>query len=403
VLRDALVEEATLKITDIETLPLSIGGAFPYAILVVLIRTDEGLTGIGEASLGGRGRGVLGVLDHARDLLVGQDPARIEHLWGELVHGTFWSTGQVIMSAVAGIDLALWDLKGKRLGVPVYELLGGLFRDRIPLYWSHFATYRAVWPEVVGQPPTHTYAEWAAGARDVVAQGYKVLKTNLIAEGGPDGKARLPRYLDGAIDHRTIDDAVAWIGTLRDVVGQGIGIAVDVQFDYRMGGIVKLARALEQFDLYWLEVESLDPEALLAAREQTTTRLCHGESLIRREQFRPFLQKHVTDVVMIETLSNGLSESRRIAEMAELYDTMISPHNWMSPLGTLINAQLCAAVSNVEILEIDLDDVRWKGDLLTHPLEIEDGQLVVSDRPGWGADIVEDVVRAHPLPADRLP
>ena len=126
---------------------------------------------------------------------------------------------------------------------------------------------------------------------------------------------------------------MTWIGTLRDVVGPGIGIAVDVQFDYRMGGIVKLARALEPFDLYWLEVESLDPDALLAAREQTTTRLCHGESLIRREQFRPFFQKHVTDVVMIETLSNGLSESRRIAEMAELYDTMVSPHNWMSPLG----------------------------------------------------------------------
>jgi len=106
---------------------------------------------------------------------------------------------------------------------------------------------------------------------------------------------------------------------------------------------------------------------------------------------------------MIETLSNGLSESRRVAEMAELYDTMISPHNWMSPLGTLINAQLCAAVSNVEILEIDIDDVPWKGDLLTHPLEIEDGQLIVVDRPGWGADIVEEVVRAHPLAADRLP
>ena len=102
---------------------------------------------------------------------------------------------------LAAIDLALWDIKAKWLGVPVYELLGGKFRDRIPLYWSHFATYRAVWPEVVGQPPTHTYAEWAAGARDVVAQGYKVLKTNLIAEGGPDGKARLPRYLDGAIDN----------------------------------------------------------------------------------------------------------------------------------------------------------------------------------------------------------
>ncbi len=255
---------------------------------------------------------------------------------------------------------------------------------------------------MVGQPPTHTYAEWAAGARDVVAQGFKVLKTNLIRETG-GGLAALDPYRDGIIDHATLDAAVAWIGTLRDVVGPSIGIAVDVQFNYRMAGIVELARALEPFDLYWLEVESFDADALLAARERTTTRFCHGESLIRREQFRPFLQRHVTDVVMIETLANGLTESRRIAELAELYDTMVSPHNWMSPLGTLINAHLCAALPNVEILEIDLDDVPWKGDLLTHPLEIEDGQLIVPDRPGWGADIDEDVLRAHPLRPERLP
>ena len=288
-------------------------------------------------------------------------------------------------------------------GLPVNELIGGLFRDRIPLYWSHFATYRAIWPAIVGHEPTFTYEAWAAGAREVVDRGFKVLKTNLIQEGIAGGPPTLPTYRDGAIDRRTLDEAVRWIGTLRDAVGPGIGIAVDVQFDYRMGGIVQLARALEPFDLYWLEVESFDPDALLAAREQTTTRLCHGESLIRREQFRPFFQRHVTDVVMIETLANGLSESRRIAEMAELYDTMVSPHNWMSPLGTLINAHLCAAIPNLEILEIDIDDVPWKGDLLTHPLQIEDGQLVVPDRPGWGADIVEDVVRAHPLRAERLP
>jgi L-alanine-DL-glutamate epimerase-like enolase superfamily enzyme len=169
-----------------------------------------------------------------------------------------------------------------------------------------------------------------------------------------------------------------------------------------MGGIVQLARTMEPFNLYWLEVEDLDPDALLAAREQTTTRFCHGESLFRRDQFRPFFQKHVTDVVMIETLSNGVSETRRIAEMAELYDVMVSPHNWMSPLCTMINAQLCAALPNFEILEIDHDDVPWKMDLLTDPFVIENGELIVPDRPGWGSDINEDVVRAHPLPPEKL-
>ena len=102
-----------MKITGIETLPVSVGPGYDYAVLIVLVRTDEGLTGIGEASLAGQGRGVLGILDHAAELLVGQDAARIEHWWSEIVRGTFWSTGQVIMSAVAGIDIALWDLQGQ--------------------------------------------------------------------------------------------------------------------------------------------------------------------------------------------------------------------------------------------------------------------------------------------------
>src|SRR6185295_14343522 len=140
---------AAVKITEIATLPVAVGGHagrfgggysegyaedYRFAVIVVLVRTDEGLTGIGEASLAGQGRGVLGVLDHFRDLLVGKDPMRSEHWWSEMVRGTFWSNGQVVMSAVAGIDIALWDLKGKALGVPVSSLLGGPTRDRVRVY-----------------------------------------------------------------------------------------------------------------------------------------------------------------------------------------------------------------------------------------------------------------------------
>ncbi|HEV8489877.1 MAG TPA: mandelate racemase/muconate lactonizing enzyme family protein [Candidatus Limnocylindrales bacterium] len=387
-----------MKITAIEPFVCD-GGLREFGFLKVT--TDEGIVGWAETYDWHTSASLATALRVMGRRLIGEDPRRIE-----LMNERIWYGGRPgvpeRVKVLAAIDLALWDIKAKWLGVPVYELLGGRFRDRIPLYWSHFGSYRALWPDVVGAKASFTYREWADGARDVVASGFKVLKTNLVQEGVAGGPPTLPTYRDGAIDRRTLDEAVKWIGTIRDVVGPGIGISLDVQFDYRMAGIVQLARALEPFDLYWLEVESFDPDALLAAREQTTTRLCHGESLIRREQFRPFFQKHVTDVVMIETLSNGLSESRRIAEMAELYDVMVSPHNWMSPLGSLINAQLCATLPNVEILEIDLDDVPWKGELLTHPLEIEGGQLIVPDRPGWGADIVEEVVAAHPLPAERL-
>ena len=155
-----------MKITEIETLPVSVGGGYDYAVLIVLVRTDEGLTGIGEASLAGRGRGVLGILDHFGELLAGQDPGRIEHWWSELVRGTFWSTGQVIMSAVAGIDIALWDLKGKRLGVPVYELLGGPTRDA-----------RARLPPPGGTPPE----ELVEDAHRWREQGFTALRFGPLA------------------------------------------------------------------------------------------------------------------------------------------------------------------------------------------------------------------------------
>src|SRR3954451_19699907 len=221
-----------VRITAIEPFVCD-GGLREFGFLKVT--TDEGIVCWAETYDWHTSASLKTALEVMGRRLIGEDPRRIE-----LMNERIWYGGRPGVperqKVLAAIDLALWDIKAKWLGVPVYELLGRLFRDRIPLYWSHFATYRAVWPEVVGQPVTSTYAEWAAGARDVVAQGYKVLKTNLIAEGGPDGRARLPRYLDGAIDNATIDDAVTWIGTLRDVVGPGIGIAVDVQFDYRMGG-----------------------------------------------------------------------------------------------------------------------------------------------------------------------
>ena len=148
-----------------------------------------------------------------------------------------------------------------------------------------------------------------------------------------------------------------------------------------MGGIVQLgagARAVRPVLAGGGRAST--PTRCWPPARQTRTRICHGEALIRREQFRPFLERHVTDVVMVETLTNGLSEARRICELAAHYDTMFSPHNYMSPLATLINAHLCAAMPNFEILEIDMDDVPWKWDLIDQKLEIVDGELIVPDR-----------------------
>lgn len=382
-----------MKITSVKAYPCD-GGFATRNWLFVKVTTDEGVVGWGEGYDWQAAPSLALAVDLVGREIIGEDPRRIEWLNQRL-----WFSGRAgvpeRMKVMAAIDIALYDIKAKWLGVPVYELLGGLYRDRIPLYWSHFASYRALFPKEMETPPANTLESWVALADDVVRQGYKALKTNLLIPGNPPC---LPAPLDGAIDKPAIAAAVRLVGALREKLGPDFGILFDVGQEYRMGGIVQLARALEPFDLYWLEAEGFDPDALLAARSQTRTRLCHGESLIRREQFRPFFERHVTDIVMLETLNNGLTETRKIAEQAALYDVMVSPHNYMSPFATLVNAHLCAALPNVEILEIDPDDVPWKNDLITHPLDIRDGMLHVPNRPGFGADVVEEAILAHPIP-----
>ena len=380
-----------MRITAVEpiTCESGIGGR---DFLFLKVTTDEGIVGWGEGYDWHASPALAEAIRLVGREVIGQDPRRIDWISRRL-----WASGRAgvpeRMKVIAALDIALYDIKGKWLGVPVYELLGGLYRDRIPLYWSHFASYRAIDPEALGVEPARSMDAWIALVDDVERAGFGVLKTNLLIPGLASG---LPPTLDGAIDQYRIDAAVDFVAALRARVGPKMGIMFDVGQEYRMGGVVRLARALEPYDLYWLEAEGFDPDALLSARRQTRTRICHGEALIRREQFRPFLERHVTDVVMVETLANGLSETRRICELAAHYDTMFSPHNYMSPLATLINAHLCAAMPNLEILEIDMDDVPWKWDLIDQRIEIENGELIVPDRPGLGANVVEEVVAAHP-------
>ncbi len=385
-----------MRITAIEpiTCESGIGGR---DWLFVKVTTDEGIVGWGEGYDWHAAPSLAEAIRMVGSELIGEDPRRIEAISRRL-----WLSGRSgvpeRMKVIAAIEIALYDIKGKWLGVPVYDLFGGLYRERIPLYWSHFASYRAIDPEAMGVEPARTLESWLGLVDDVERAGFRALKTNLLVPGLASG---LPPTLDGAIDTFRIDAAVDFVGALRDRVGPAMGILFDVGQEYRHGGIVRLARALEPFGLYWLEAEGFDPDALLTAQRQTRTRLCHGEALIRREQFRPFFERHATDVVMIETLANGLGEARRIADLAAHYDTMFSPHNYMSPLATLINAHLCAALPNCEILEIDMDDVPWKWDIIDQKLDIEDGELIVPSRPGLGANIVEDVVAAHPIPRSR--
>ena len=389
-----------MKIARVEALHCD-GGWRPWTF--VRIETDKGLVGWGECSDNRSPHGIAGCVRDLAPLLLGQDPRPVERLYWDLLRATRQNLGGVTHKAIAGIELALWDIKAKALGVPVYELFGGPLRDRMRLYWSHCGTTRARMGTMLGTPPLKSYDDIAALGREVVARGFTALKTNMVIPGDP-ATVYFPGFgsgintTDGAPTVEILEAIDRLIGTFRGAVGPKVGLCLDLNYNFRTEGVLRVAKLLEKYDMQWLEYDNWDPDALLQIKQSTSTRLASCESLVTVRQYRPFLEKHAVDVAIIDVPWNGFSQGVQIGRMAEAYEINIAPHNYYSHLADLHSLHLCAVLPNVRIMEIDIDDVPWKGALVTRPPEIRDGHIWLSDAPGWGADIDERVLREHPWP-----
>jgi len=306
---------------------------------------------------------------------------------------------------MAGIELALWDIKAKALGVPVYELFGGPLRDRMRLYWSHCGTTRARMGTMLGTPPLKSYDDIAALGREVVARGFTALKTNMVIPGDP-ATVYFPGFgsgintTDGAPTVEILEAIDRLIGTFRGAVGPKVGLCLDLNYNFRTEGVLRIAKLLEKYDMQWLEYDNWDPDALLQIKQSTSTRLASCESLVSVRQYRPFLEKHAVDVAIVDVPWNGFSQSVQIGRLAEACEINIAPHNYYSHLADTISAQFCGTLPNVRIMEIDIDDVSWKTELMTVPPTIKDGYIEVPTGPGWGSAINEEVLRAHPWPTE---
>ncbi len=380
-----------MKITNVEAL-LCDGGWWPW--IFIKVQTDEGIVGYGECSDNRvNPYGIVGCVEDLKPLLVGADPSAVEALYWQMYRLTRPNLGGVVQKAIAGIEIALWDIKAKALGVTVSELFGGPIRDRIRVYWSHCGTYRALYPDMVGSMPIRSFGDIAELGAEVVERGYTALKTNMVVPGEP---ASTIWSADGNVTVETCRSIEKLLGTFRDAVGDTVDIALDLNFNFRADGNIRIARLVEQFDLMWLELDCYDPVALLQVRNAARTPICSGESLYTMRQYKPFLDVHAVDVAMVDVAWNGLSESRRIAALADICETPVAPHNYYSHLSTLLSAHFCAVVPNLKILEVDVDSVPWRDDLLTEPLEIKDGYLTLPKKPGLGADLNEAEVRKRP-------
>jgi L-alanine-DL-glutamate epimerase-like enolase superfamily enzyme len=394
-----------MKITAIETFVVDAGWR-PWQF--VAVRTDDGLTGYGECSDGRNPYGVVGAVRDFEPILLGQDPRPVERIYWDLYRMARQSPGGIAAKAIAGIELALWDLKAKALGVPVCELFGGPFRLRQPVYWSHCGTSRAMNATAIGVPPLRTMDDVYRLGEEVVRRGYRALKTNIVYPGDP-ARVHFPGFggglgtTDQTVTPEVIRHIETLLGTFRRSVGPDVGLALDLNFNMKPEAAIRICRTLAGLDMMWVEIDMYDERALREVKDEAPMPICSGENLYGLRGYRPFFEARAMDVVMVDVPWNGFAQSRKVAELAETYELNVAPHNYYSHLSTLHSLHLCASVPNVRIMEIDVDDVPWKDELVDHPLAIEKGEVVLPARPGWGADLVEDVARKHVWEPGRLP
>jgi len=388
-----------MKITEIESFVVDAGWR-PWTF--VKIDTDQGITGYGECSDGKNPWGVAGVVADMKPLLIGQDPRAYEMRFWDMIRGSRQSPGGIAAKGIAGIELALVDIKAKALGLSVVELFGGPTRDSVRVYWSHCSTSRTLHHSYLEDtPPIHSMADIEALGREVVARGFTALKTNIVCPGNPStayfpGFAAGPGTTDGNVTPQLLAHIETLIGTFRDAVGPDVDINLDLNFNFRPEACKRIAKVLEPYNLLWLEIDMYEPEAIREIKESTSTRICTGENLCHMREFLPYFERRSADVFMIDVAWNGFAPSKKIGDLAEVFELNISPHNYYSHLMSFISASLCAVLPNVRIMEIDIDDVPWKDELTTATPEFVDGHMIVPTGPGWGTDLNEEALRARP-------
>ena len=386
-----------MQITDIDTFVADAGWR-PWTF--VKVQTDQGITGYGECSDSKNPFGIIGTIEDIKPILIGKDPRAYEMRFWDMIRNTRQSPGGIATKAIAGIECALIDIKAKALGISVVELFGGPTREAVRLYWSHCGTTRAIHSELLGTPPLRSMDDISELGHEVVSMGFTALKTNIVMPGVPaevffPGFGGGPGTTDQVITKQLLRHIETLIGTLRNAVGPDVDINLDLNFNFKPEACMRVAKMLEQFDLLWLEIDMYDPDAILQIKESTATKICTGENLYYMRDYIPYFERHAADVFMVDVPWNGFSQSKKVGDLAEVFQLNIAPHNYYSHLASFISASLCAVLPNVRIMEIDIDDVPWKDDLVTHLPEIVAGNMTIPTGPGWGTDLNEEEVNKH--------
>jgi galactonate dehydratase len=345
----------------------------------IRVDTDEpGLFGWGEASLGWFPNAVCGAVSDLRSLLVGEDPLPVERRWQTMLRAPYFQGGIVAMSAIAGIDQALWDIKAKALGVPLFELLGGPVRDRVRAYVN-------LGSELGGDP--QRVEAWSDAARSAREAGFDAMKVYPASPARP---------LEGSAYLRRTEELVA---AVREAAGDDADIMVDLHGRTTPAVAIQIGRALEPLRPWFLE-EPCQPgnvDAMVEVARALPIPIATGERLATQHEFRELLDRRACAVIQPNVCyCGGVSGLRRIAAMAETALVSVAPHNPNGPSGAMVSVHLALALQNFLILEQVRGDVPWRREIVDHPVDFDSGWIAPPTRPGIGVDVVESVAAAHP-------
>jgi galactonate dehydratase len=363
--------------------------------VIVELATDAGVTGLGEAAIAygvGETAAAGMIKDLVDQIVLGADPWRIEAIWSEMYDHTFWAKGggPIVFAGISAIEQALWDIKGKMLGVPVYELLGGKCRDEVRMYANGWS-FRA-----------HTPDEFAQAAEKVVNDGYTALKMYPLANplGGDNRHGQIRHVSQRSVTREAEDMAVARVKAVRSAIGTDIDLMADMSGELTTDAIIRLARRFEEFDLYFLEepVDPFDPEGLRRVNDEVDIPIAAGERLYTRYGFRRLFELRAVDIVQPDVgNTGGIMETKKIAGMAEAFNMRIQPHVCAGPVLTAATLQLDACLTNLLIQEIYPYRAPAHFAIVDHApeLEISNGKCPIFDRPGLGIELVAEAVKPH--------
>jgi len=367
-----------VRITKVQ--PVVVGAGWRNYVFV-RIETDAGLTGLGEASLGGQTNAVLGELKDLEPLLIGADPLRIEHLWQQAYRHAFWHGGVTMMSALAGVEVALWDIRAKSLGVPIFTLMGGRVRDKIRAY--------------ANGPRGETPDELARSASDLVAQGFTAVKFCPF-DAVPILAGR-----------RLIDAGVAKVRAMREAVGPDVEIMIDGHGRLSPAMSTRVAKELEEFQILFFEEPTLpeNPAQLIRVAKKSRIPIATGERCYGRWDFRELLASRSIGVLQPDIIqSGGMAEVRKIAAYAEMHFVTVAPHNPWSWVNTMASLHIDTVIPNFLIQEVITEPEPWK-DAVTpnHPAIDKDGFFAIPDGPGLGIELDLDAAKHFPQVSGRPP